>query len=226
MVITMTSKYLDRSGTLLILAGILIAGSMLFHPDDTQPGFAFNAAWVPVHVLLGIGSLAGMAGLIGLYGVLRGKITAFGNTAFVTALLGSVLFTGLMFFVEATLLPVLASDPAYQPLLSDTGPLMGGPFGIALMTSFAIISLGYVLLAVYLVVSNTISVVNGLLFIGAPLAAFAPPLPFAVGIVGGVLLGVAFLWLGVSIRKGTAHKALESDIRTQEECLVHSGGHA
>jgi hypothetical protein len=225
-VIIMLTKSLDRSGTLLIVAGVLIAGSMLFHPDDTQPDFAFHAAWVPVHVLLGIGSLAGLAGLVGLYGALRGRITAFGNAAFILAFLGTVLFTGLMFFVEATLLPVLGSNPAYQPLLSDTGPLMGGPFGMALMASFAIISLGYVLLAIYLVAAKTISVVNGLLFIGAPLAAFAPPLPYAVEIIGGVLLGLAFLWLGVSIRKGTAHKALEAEVRNQEECLLHASGHA
>ncbi len=124
---------------------------MLFNPDDSRPDYTIHAAWVPVNILSGIGSLAVFAELVGIDEALRKKVTAFGRIAFALALLGTALFTGLLFFVEVTLLPVLASNPVYQPLLSDSGTLMRGPFGIALMASFAIISLGYVLLAIYLV---------------------------------------------------------------------------
>jgi hypothetical protein len=222
----MSIKSVNRSGMLLIIAGVLIAGSMLFHPDDSRPDFALHAAWVPVHVLMGIGSLAVLAGLAWLYEALQGKITVFGSAAFGLAILGTVLFTGMLFFVEATLLPTLGRSPVYQPLLSENGPLMGGTFGFMVIASLAIVSLGYILLAIYLATSKTISVMNALLFIGAPLAAFAPPLPFTVEIIGGVLFGAALLWLGVSIRRGTAHKALEGEMRIQDECLIQAGGHA
>ena len=222
----MLTQSVNRSGTLLIIAGILIAVPMLFHPDDSQPGFSLHAAWVPVHVLMSIGSIAAFAGLLGLYGVLRGRMTAFGSWAFGLALLGTALFTGLLFFVEITLFPVLGRDPAYGALLSDTGPLMGGPFGIAVLLSFGVVSLGYVFLAIYLAATRTISIVNALLFIGVPLAAFAPPLPYAVEIIGGVLFGAALTWLGISVRSGLAHKALETELRAYDECLIHAGGHA
>jgi hypothetical protein len=222
----MLTRSIDRSGTLLIIAGILIAVPMLFHPDDSQPGFAMHAAWVPVHVLMSIGSIAAFAGLLGLYGALRSRLTAFGGWAFGLALLGTALFTGLLFFVEITLFPALGRDPAYQSLLSDNGPLMGGPFGIAVLVSSVIVSLGYVFLAVHLAATRTISIVNAVLFIGVPLAAFSPPLPFMLERIGGVLLGIALTWLGVSVRRGTAHTALETGLRVQDECLAHAGGRA
>jgi len=223
----MWTKSVNRSGMLLIIAGILIAGPMLFHPDDSRPDFAFPVVWVPVHVLMGIGALSCLAGLAGLYWTLQGKVTVFGSITFALAILGTILFVGLLFFVEATLLPDLGRDPAYQSLLRDNGPLMGGSFGFAVIASLTLVSLSYLLLAIYLIASRIISVANGLLFIGAPLAAFAPPLPYAVGIFGGVLFGVALIWLGVSIRRGTAHKALEVEMRFEDECLLlHAGGHA
>lgn len=218
----MYAHSLKRSGTLLIIASILIAIPMLFHPDDTRLDFAFQAAWVPVHVLMGFGTIAALLGLAGLYGAFRSRITVFGQVAFGTALLGTVLFTGLLVFVESTLLPALGRDPAYAALLSESGPLLGGPFGMAVMGSLAIVALGYVLLAVYLTATRTISVVNGLLFIGAPLAAFAPPLPYALEIVGGVLFGIAIGWLGISVRTGKAHRSLEEEVRIQDECLTHA----
>ncbi len=222
----MSTRSVNRSGTLLIIAGLLIAIPMLFHPDDRLPDFALRPAWIPVHLLMGIGTIAGLGGLALLYGGMQSRMTTFGRIAFGLALLGTALFIGLIFFVEATLFPALLADPAATRLLSENGPLFAGPFGIAIMASMAIISLGYVLLAVYLAATRTISAVNGLLFLGAPFAAFAPPLPYVTEIIGGVLLGVAIAWLGFSVRNGIAHKALEPEMRVQDECLAHAGGHA
>jgi small-conductance mechanosensitive channel len=226
MVVAMFTRSINRSGTLLIIAGILIAVPMLFHPDDSQPGFALHAAWVPVHVLMGIGTIAAFAGLLGFYGALRSRLTGFGVWSFGLALFGTALFTGLLFFVEITLFPVLGRDPVYQSLLNETGPLMGGPFGMAVLLFAVIASLGYVFLAIDLAVNRTISIVNAVLFIGVPIAAFAPPLPFMLERIGGVLFGIALTWLGVSIRRGVAHRALERELRRYDECLTPAGGHA
>jgi hypothetical protein len=222
----MKTKTIDLSGGALIFAGILIAGSMLFHPDDTLPGSFLRTAWMPVHILLGIAAIAALAGLGGLYSVMGPKLSTFGRVSFGLALLGTVLLAGVMLFFEATLLPALSRDPAYQPLLSGDGPIMNGLLGYLIWISMVIASVGYVLLAVYLIVSRTISYVNGFLFIGVPLAAFAPPIPYVLEVAGGVLFGIALLWLGVSIRSGTAHKALEETIRLQDECIAHAGSHA
>src|SRR5271169_2012777 len=222
----MSEKLTHWSSTFLILSGILIAVPILFQPDVDQPGFALQKAWVPVHILFGVSALFGIAGLGVFYRVLSSRISTFGHVAFVLALLGNILLAGLMFFVEATIIPVLTARSEYEALLSITGPLLGGPFGTIEMISFAIMSMGSLLLAAYLVATKTISVLNGMLFIGAPIAGFAPPFPTMLGITGGVILGAALIWLGLSIRSGIAHDALSITFNSYDDCLLQAGGHA
>lgn len=222
----MSSKTVKWSSTLLIMAGVLLAIAMLFHPDVTQPGFATKATWVWAHVLLGVSALASVVGLAGLFSVMIRTMSNFGRAAFGLAILGNILMLGMMLFVETTLVPVLSHDPAYQPLLSQGGMLMSSSFGISIVISLVIAAVGSLLLAGYLVATKTITPVNGLLFIGAPLAAFTPPLPFAVGMIGGVIFGIGIAWLGASIRIGIGHQALASTLHIQDECFIHAGGHA
>jgi hypothetical protein len=222
----MSDKLTRWSSTLLILSGILIAVPILFQPDVDQAGFALQKAWFPVHILFGIAALLGIAGLGAFYHVLGSRISAIGHVAFILALLGNILLAGLMFFVEATIIPVLSAHSEYEALLSITGPLMSGPFGTVVMISFAIMSVGSLLLAAYLVAMRTISLLNGILFIGAPIAGFAPPFPTMLGITGGVMLGAALIWLGLSVRSGSAHEALVAGFDSYDECLLQAGGHA
>ena len=130
------------------------------------------------------------------------NITPFGRVAFGLAMLANILLTGVMLFVEVTIVPVLARDPAYSPLISETGPLLSGGLGLALGITMLIAAIGFLCLAGYLTSTKTISLANGLLFLGAPLLAFSPPLPITFGIIGGVLLGAGITWLGISVRKG------------------------
>lgn len=222
----MTTKTLNRSSMLLIISGILLVIGVLFHPDMSEPGYAAAPGWIPVHIIMGFSTLFGFAGLAALLAVMNLNIRPFGRTAFGLALLGNLLLTGIMFFFEASVLPVLARNQEYLPLLSENGPLMTGPLGTMIGISMFIASLGYLLLAGYLVSSRTISLVNGILFLGAPLLLFTPPLPSAAGTIGGLLLGAAIIWLGVSVRMGLAHLSLASSLRIQDECFSHVGGHA
>jgi hypothetical protein len=223
----MSTKAIKWSSLLLIIGGVLLAVSMLYHPDISRPGYALMSAWVPVHVLLGISTLVGLAGLIVLYGAMSPKITVFGHVAFWFTIVGTALLTGLMLFAEAGIMPVLAGNPSYEPLLSMTGPLMTGVFGTLTMISMVIVAVGFILFGGYLLGAKIISPVNGILFIiGAPFAAFSPPLPYVVGIIGGVLFGIAFVWLGVSIRTGRAHDTLETTLRIHDECLAQAGSRA
>ena len=223
----MSTKAIKWSSVLLIIGGALLAVSMLFHPDMGRPGYALMRAWVPVHVLLGISTVAGMAGLIVFYGAVSPKTTVFGHVAFWFAIIGTALLTGLMFFVEAAIIPVLAGNPAYEQILGMTGPLMTGAFGTLIMIAMLIVAVGFILVGGYLLGAKIISPVNGILFIiGAPLLAFSPPLPYIAGIIGGVLLGIALVWLGISVRTGKAHDTLESTLRIHDQCLAQAGGHA
>jgi hypothetical protein len=223
----MSTKAIKWSSLLLIIGGVLLAVPMLFHPDISKSGYALLSAWVPVHVLLGISTLVGLAGLIVLYGAMSPKITVFGHVAFWFTIVATALLTGLMLFVEAAVIPVLAGNPAYEPLLSMTGPLMTGFFGTLTMISMVIGAVGFILFGGYLIGAKIISPVNGILFIiGAPLVSFNPPIPYVAGIIGGVLFGIAFVWLGVSIRTGRAHDTLETTLRIHDECLAQAGSHA
>ncbi len=220
----MSTKAVKWSSVLLIIGGVLLAVPMLFHPDMGRPGYALVSAWVPVHVLLGISYLAGLAGLIVFYGAVSPKATVFGHVAFWFAIIGTALLSGLMFFVESAIVPFLAGNPAYEPLLAMTGPLMAGAFGACAMISMAIVSVGFILVGAYLIWAKIISPANGVLFIiGTPITAFSPPLPHVWGIIGGVLLGCALVWLGVSIRRGRAHDTLEATLRVHDQCLAEAG---
>ncbi len=219
----MTAKTLSRSSLFFVLSGILLLLGIVFHPDMAQPDYAARSVWVPVHIVLGVSALFGLFALAGLFGVMHLNLGAFGRTAFVLAMLGNVLLIGVMFFVEASVLPVLARDPAYQSLMNPAGPLLAGGLGISIAISMAIAAVGYLLLAWYLASTRTISPVNAILFIGAPLLVFAPPLPHVIGVIGGLLLASAIIWLGYSIRAGVAHRSLVLSIRVQDECLAHKG---
>jgi hypothetical protein len=223
----MSTKAVKWSSLLFIISGVLLAVPILFHPDMSTPGYALLGTWVPVHVLLGISTLAGLAGLIVFYGIMSPKISVVGHVAVWFSIIGTALFMGLLFFVESAIMPVLAGNPVYGTLLSETGPIMAGAFGIWALIAAVIISIGFILFGGYLISAKIISPVNGILFIiGTPLVAFSPPLPYAVMIIGGVLFGIALVWLGVSIRRGRAHDTLESTLRIYDECLTQAGGHA
>lgn len=219
----MTSKTLNRSGLLLILSGILLALAVIFHPGMSEPGYAASASWIWVHVLLGFSALIGLSGLAGLFAVMNLKMRPFGRAGFALAMLGNILLAGIMFFFEATVLPVLARDPSLRMLTDPSGPLMTGAVGTAIGISLFVAAVGYLLLAGYLLLTRTISPANSILFIGAPLFLFTPPLPFSFGVVGGLLLSAGLVWLGVSVRSGTAHDSLASSLHLQDECLAHLG---
>jgi hypothetical protein len=91
------------------------------------------------------------------------------------------------------------------------------------MISMVILSVGFIMFGGYLIWAKIISPVNGVLFIiGAPLIAFSPPLLLVMMFIGGVLFGVALVWLGVSIRMGRAHDTLEATLRIHDESLAQT----
>jgi hypothetical protein len=223
----MSTKAVKWSSVLFIISGLFLAVPILFHPDMSTPGYALLGSWVPVHILLGISTLTGLAALILFYGIMSPKISVVGHVALWFSIIGTALFMGLLFFVESAIMPVLAGNPVYAPLLSETGPIMDGALGMWALTAAVIISIGFILFGGYLITARIISWVNGILFIiGTPLIAFSPPLPYAVMIIGGLLFGIALIWLGVSIIRGRAHETLESTLRIYDECMIQAGGHA
>jgi hypothetical protein len=150
---------------------------------------------VPVHIALTIAAILGLFGLVGLYTRLRERSGWLGLIGFMLLFSGTALFVAVL-SIEAFVLPALAYSAAGQTLLDPAGPLFNGPLNVFLLLTGIIFSLGCLLFCVAILRSGISGRWIGLLLLGGILLAFWPPLPDLVGIIGGVLLGLGFIWFG------------------------------
>lgn len=206
----MSSTTLVRvSGLALLLAGILLAVAILFHPSDADPQALMRPAWVPVHTALTIAAILGLFGLMGLYNRLRERSGWLGLIGFVLLFSGTALFVaGLS--IEAFVLPALASSAAGQKLLDPAGPLFGGPLNVVLLLTSGIFSLGCLLFCVAILRSEISLRWVGLLLLAGILLALWPPLPQLVGTIGGVLLGLGYIWFGYILLARSGERAVQA----------------
>jgi hypothetical protein len=210
----MSSTSLIRwSGVALLLAGALIAVPILFHPSYADPQALMRPVWVPIHTALTISAILALFGLVGLYTRLRERSGWFGLIGFVLIFTGTALFVaGLS--IEAFVLPALASSAAGQTLLEPAGPLFGGPLNVFLLLTSGIFSLGCLLFCVAILRSGIDGRWVGLLLLGGILLAFWPPLPDLVGIIGGVSLGLGFIWFGYILLARSGERAVQAQVTT------------
>ncbi len=197
----MSSQNAVRWGGLAaIVSGALIAISVLLHPSESDPNAFVNPLWGPVHIAVGMSALLGLFGTMAIYAKLATKGGGLVLPGFVLALSGTAVFVGAAILLEGFVAPALAASAAGKTLLDPNGPLMSGPMGLVFLSSGAAFGLGFILLAVANWSANVLPRWGGVLAaIGAPLLAFAPPLPQIALMIGGVLFGVGVAWLGYAI---------------------------
>jgi len=206
----MSSKTLVRlSGLALLLSGALIAVPIVFHPSYADSQALLRPAWVPVHIALTISAILGLFGLVGLYTRLRERSGWLGLSGFVSIFTGTALFVAVL-SIEAFVFPALASSSAGQTLLDPAGPLLGGPLNVMLLLTGVIFSLGCLLFCVAILRSGISGRWVGLLLLGGILLAFWPPLPDLVGIIGGVLLGLGFIWFGYILLARSGERVVQA----------------
>jgi hypothetical protein len=192
----MSSTTLARlSGLALLLSGVLIAVPIVFHPSAADSQALLRPAWIPVHTALTIAATLALFGLMGLYSRLREQSGWLGLIGFVLLFSGTTLFVTVL-SIEGFVLPALALSPDGQTLLDPAGPLFGGPLNVFLLLTGVVFSLGCLLFCAALLRSEIPGRWIGLLLLGGILLAFWPPLPDLIGIVGGVLFGLGFIWFG------------------------------
>ncbi len=138
-----STTLLRLSGLALLLAGVLLAIAIPFHPSDTDPQALVRPAWVPVHTVFTIAVLLSLFGLPGLYLRVQGKSGWLG-------LLGAILRT------------------------------------------------------------RTATSVGGLLFLAGIPLAYWPPLPQLVGTIGGMLLGIGYIWFGYILLTRSSERAVQA----------------
>ena len=214
----MSSTSLIRwSAVALLLSGALIAVPIVFHPSYADPQALTRPAWVPIHTALTIAAILSLFGLVGLYTRLRERSGWFGLIGFVLIFTGTALFVAVL-SIESFVLPALASSASGQTLLDPAGPLFSGPLNVFLLLTSGIFSLGCLLFCVAILRSGISGRWVGLLLLGGILLAFWPPLPDLVGIIGGVLLGLGFIWFGYILLATSGERVV------QAQATAYDGG--
>ena len=185
----------------LMLAGVVFAVGIFLHPDDTDPNFMFDSTWAVIHIGLGISLLLSMFGFIALLHQFTDRIT-FGANVMISTLIGSMaLLSGLILFVEGFIFPALGTEERYSPALSMNGPLLSGDFGVAFTVVLALFSIAAIGTGYYLTTMKEFTSWAGWLLFAAPLIAFAPPVPQALFVAGGVIFGIGLIVIGKDLRK-------------------------
>ena len=206
----MLSKLMRLSGILLVLAGLLVAISWIFHPLTPDERAMQSTRWLIVHGLGGVGVLLSVPGLVGLYIRLSDESGVLGLVGFILAVIGTALVAGAILFLEVATLPVIAALSNAEELFNDAPPVFIAIFAITFIT-FAV---GFILLGLVTLRSTLLPRWAGLLLlIGAPLFFFpVPPAPVIVNTIGAVLLGLGYVWLGYSLLTGTS-SIIEAETR-------------
>jgi hypothetical protein len=196
----LSAKLTRWAGLALLLAGILIAVPVVLHPDETaDPSAVLSNSWLIIHTIFIVGDVLSILGLMGLYARHAQALGRVGFSGFILIMIGSALFVGVL-MIDSYVVPALAADLKTQPLLDEAGPLFGGPLGLIFISAGLTFALGAILLGLAIMQTAVLPRWAGLLLlVGGPLLAFTPPLPHLASMVGGVLMGISFVWLGSAL---------------------------
>jgi hypothetical protein len=194
------------SGLANILAGILYALETLLHPARDITNLAaitqqsvLGVSWYVSHTLGIAAGLLALLGLIGLYVRQFDKLGGLGLAGFVTTLIGTAMLAGTL-VPDAYVFPVLGSGSATAALLNVPGPF--GAFWMFVAASGLMFVLGTAIFSFASVRARVLSPWGFLLIsVGTPLVGFGPLLANILGLIGAVMMGLGYIWLGYTLWK-------------------------
>ena len=203
------AQLIHWSGLVNILAGILYALETLLHPARDITKLAaitqqsvLGVSWHVSHTLGIAAGLLGLLGLTGLYVRQFDKLDWLGLAGFVTALIGTAMLAGSL-VPDAYIFPALGSHAATAALLSVPGPF--GAYWAFVAASGLLFVLGTAIFSIASVRAQVLSPWSFILIsIGAPLVGFGPLLANVLGLIGAVMLGLGYIWLGFALWKSSA----------------------
>ncbi len=206
------------SGLVNILAGLLYALETLLHPARDISRLALitqqsvlGVSWYVSHTLGIAAGLLGLLGLIGLYVRQFDKLGGLGLAGFITALIGTAMLAGTL-VPDAYVFPVLGSRPATAALLSVPGPF--GAYWVFVAASGLTFVLGTALFSIASVRARVVSPWGFVLIsVGTPLVGFGPLLANVLGLVGAVMMGLGYIWLGWALWKHPADSEAQQAAR-------------
>lgn len=184
-------------GASFVLAGVSLALWTTIHPWGTiaGPEVGGSTRWLISHTFHFIGGLFASIGLLGLHQRLAGG-TRLESAGFMTAFVGSVMFTGTG-VITAFVWPIFAR---HAPVLTEhSGPIFSPPHPVIGITA-VLFSVGFILLWVALAKQGTLAKgVAGAAILGALLLIPPPPplspVPWIIIPIGGILFGVGLVSL-------------------------------
>ena len=116
--------------------------------------------------------------------------------------IGTAMLAGTL-VPDAYVFPVLGSRPVTAALLSVPGPF--GAYWVFVAASGLTFVLGTALFSIASIRARVLSPWGFVLIsIGAPLVGFGPLLANALGLIGAVLMGLGYIWLGCALWKHPA----------------------
>lgn len=186
-------------GAAVIVAGVAMAVAGLLHPEDSAAGMVVPL-WGPVHTVFYLALFVLLLGIVRVYAIALPQWGWFGLVGFVLFALGLVGFEGVM-FLEASVMPVLASSDATRGLTEMSGALMAGPLGMWFLFIAVTFSLGAILFGLMLLKVRELPRWAGPLLVAAPLIAFEPPVPLWLAKVALVVFSVGVVGLGWGVWK-------------------------
>jgi hypothetical protein len=187
------------AATLLIAGSALIFGS-LFRPDQTIPGAVLNDICSCVYGTLGFGFMIAIFGLIALYLTLGKGMSHVTRGAILVSAMLSGFISGALFIIYGFIIPILSEKSAYSALLLPAGPIVGGAPMFFLVSGTVIYSVAIAIIGIHLVRRPNWRL-PGAFLLAAPLMAFTPPLPYLIGMIGGVFLGLGYIGVGYRLWK-------------------------
>jgi hypothetical protein len=197
------------AGAACIAGGIFIAAFVLIHPWDQLVGseIARTAQWRTAHTFHFIGATFSLLGLVGIYAQARDRLKALGDAGFVVSFIGNAMFLGTG-MITAFIWPMLAT---HAPGTVDLGgAIFSAPVSATafLLTAVAM-TVGYILFGVDLLRTHAYPRVAIVMLVVGAILGMLPPhpvtvIPWAAIVLGGVLYGIAMIWLGVLLWRGKA----------------------
>ncbi|HXF68809.1 MAG TPA: hypothetical protein VNK89_03295 [Thermoflexus sp.] len=206
-----STKQVRWSGGALIVAGVILGIGLILHPDETAPDALAHLLWGPTHFAIGVGFLISLLGLIGVHARQAEKAGVLGLIGFVVSFVSSAALSGPLLLIEGIVLPGLAQSEIAEAALAPTGPVFGGLLEPILLGTLYTFGIGYVLFGIAIIRAGVLPRwAAASLIAGTPLAIFTPPLPAIFLAIGGVLIGVAYLWLGYAVLSSAGEGMRES----------------
>ncbi len=194
-------------GYSLIIAGLVSAIALSFHPDEFMPGSVLLSLWRPVHLALLFAFTISIFGVVGLFSAMTEKPNGLGVIAFILGVVGCA-WSAAVVVLEVFVLPSVALQADKQvPLMEMMGP--GTHFRalqVFFMSAVMIWILAWILIGVVIIRNPLFKKHVGILIIAASIAIavpthFAGGLSGALHIVVSLLFGVSWIILGKDLIK-------------------------